>query len=121
MNYWILSSGILSIGTMFLHIIGGGREVHVPVLESELSTGLKAILSIIWHAITAILAINGAALLWAAASPELQKPLVLLVSFQYLAFAILFIFYGWIRLGTLLPMPQWIIFIALAGLALAGL
>jgi len=121
MNYWILSSGALSIVTLFLHIFGGGREVHVPVLKSDLSVGLKAILSVIWHAITAILALNGAALLLAAVLPGIRKPLVLLVSSQYLAFAFLFIFYGLSRLGTLRPLPQWIIFIVLAGLALVGL
>ncbi len=121
MNKWILSAGILSLLTLLAHVFGGGPEIHDPVLESDLLVELKAVLSVIWHAITAILAINGVALFMASRHARYQKPIVLLIAGQYLAFAALFIFYGWIRLGTLAPMPQWTIFIAISVLALAGL
>ncbi len=121
MNKWIFSAGMLSVLTLLLHVFGGGPEILVPVLESELSVELKAILSVVWHMVTAILALNALALFCAARPHAFRKPLVVLVSSQNLAFAALFVFYGLTRLGTLLPMPQWVIFIVLAGLALAGL
>ncbi|HEB93492.1 MAG TPA: hypothetical protein ENI94_08495 [Gammaproteobacteria bacterium] len=52
----------------------------------------------------------------------LKKMLVVFVSSQYLTFAVLFIlYYGITHLGTLLPMPQWSVFLLMPALALAGL
>ena len=112
---------MLSVLTLFAHIFGGGPEIHVPVLESDLPLELKAILSVIWHAVTAVLVINSVALFLAARSKSVAKMLVLFVSSQYLLFAALFVFYGITHLGTLLPMPQWSVFLLMPALALAGL
>lgn len=120
-NKMVFVAGVLSVLTLLIHIFGGGPEVHDPVLQSTLSVELKAVLSVIWHAISLVLFINATALFIAAKSPMLQKPIVILVSSQYLAFAALFIFYGVTHLGSLLPMPQWIIFMALAAIGLIGL
>jgi len=121
MNYWILSAGILSLLTLLLHAFSGGPEIHVPILESELSVELKAIFSVIWHAITAVLGLSGAALLLTARRRTPPKALILFIFSQYLAFTALFVFYGLTRLESLLPMPQWTIFIVLTGLTLVGL
>jgi len=120
-NKMVFVAGLLSVLTLFIHIFGGGPEVHDPVLQSALSVELKAILSVIWHAISAILLINAVALFIAAKSPMVLKPIVIIVSSQYLAFAALFIFYGVTHLDSLLPMPQWVIFIVLAVVGLIGL
>ncbi len=121
MSKWILAASILSVLTFLIHVFVGGPEIHVPVLESAFSPMVKAVLSVVWHATSAMLAINAVALFLAARSTVHRLGLVLLVSAQNLAFAVLFIYYGLAHLGTLLPMPQWIIFIALTGLSLAGL
>jgi len=121
MNRWILAAAIVSMLTFFIHVFGGGPEIHVPVLESSLSIELKAVLSVVWHGVSAMLLINSGALLVAARSSDYRLPLVALVSAQNLAFAVLFVFYGLAHLGTLLLMPQWLIFLALTGLSLAGL
>ncbi len=121
MNKLILSAGILSVLTLFAHVFGGGPEIHIPVLESDLSLELKAILSVVWHAVTAVLVINSVALFLAAKSKGAEKMLVVFVSSQYLALAILFLFYGITHLGTLLLMPQWSVFLLMPALALAGL
>ena len=121
MNKLILSAAMLSVLTLFAHVFGGGPEIHVPVLESSLSLELKAVLSVVWHAITAMLLINSVALFLAAKSQYSQKTLVLFVSVQYLAFAALFVFYGFTHLGTLLLMPQWSVFLLMPALAFAGL
>ncbi len=121
MNKLIVSAAILSVLTLFAHVFGGGPEIHVPVLESGLSPELKAILSVVWHAVTAVLVINSVAFFLAAKSNATEKMLVVFVSIQYLAFAALFIFYGITHLGTLVSMPQWSVFLLMPALALAGL
>ena len=121
MNPWILISAGLSAVTVLLHVLGGGTEVHAPMLASELSVILKAYSSVLWHAVTIVLVINSLALLVAAFRVSLQKPLVLLAAWQYLGFAILFGIYGMTRLGSLMPMPQWIIFCLIVAPAVMGL
>ncbi len=121
MNRWIAAAGVLSTATLLLHVIGGGADVHAPILQGNLSTLLKAYASILWHAITVVLVINSAALLVAAVQTGPRRIIVWLVACQYLGFAGLFIFYGIGRLGTLFLMPQWIIFLAISGFALLGL
>ncbi len=121
MNKWIISSAIISSLTIFLHILGGGPEVHDPMLASNLSPKLKAFSSVLWHGITAILIINSILLFISAFHIKLKNALVWSVTSQYMAFAIIFIFYGIVRLETLFIMPQWIIFSVISGLALLGL
>lgn len=121
MNKWIASAGAFSTATIFLHIIGGGADVHVPILEGDLSVILKAYVSVLWHAVTVILVINSAALLVAAAQESTRRTIVWLVVGQYFGYAGLFIFYGLERLGTILLMPQWVFFLGISGLALMGL
>lgn len=120
MSKSILLAAVISTITIGLHVYGGGKEVHQPILSANLTTILKAYTSILWHAVTVVLAINSAGLILLAFKPFQFKGLGLLISLQYLAFAGLFIFYGISKLGTLFSMPQWIIFIILAALTLFG-
>lgn len=123
MNKWILSAAVLSSLTFFVHVFAGGPEVHDPMLALAKSFPilLQAFVSVMWHAITVILAINSVALLIALRKPDLQNTIVLFVTSQYMAFAALIAFYGLVRLGSMLPMPQWIAFMLISGLAVAGL
>ena len=121
MNKWLLAAGILGFVTVLLHEIGGGAGVHVPILESSLSVDLKAISSVIWHGIGAILLINSGATLLAAWSENLRRPLIFLICVQYAAFTMLFLYYGITRQNSVLLMPQWTIFLVLIGLLLMGI
>ena len=121
MNIPILLASLLSFLTLGAHIFGGQPEIMLPVLDSELSDYLKAILMVIWHAITAILLVNSIALFFASLKNAHQPIIVNLISIQYLFWAALFIFYGMKNLGTLWTMPQWIAFILIPTLALWGL
>ncbi len=120
MSKSILLAAVISTITIGLHVYGGGEEVHQPILDANLTTILKAYTSILWHAVTVVLAINSAGLILLAFKPIQFKSLGVLISLQYFAFAGLFIFYGISKLGTLFLMPQWIIFISLAALILFG-
>ncbi len=123
MNKWILAAGSLSVLTLAVHVFAGGPEVHDPMLAlaGAFPDVLKTFISLMWHAITITLAIDSAALLLATRYSPSQKALVWFVCCQYGAFAALFVFYGAFHLGSLLLMPQWIVFLLISGLALAGL
>ncbi|MEE9314521.1 MAG: hypothetical protein V3V02_07715 [Rhizobiaceae bacterium] len=121
MNKWVLGAGILSGITFFIHVIFGGWDVHTPLLESEIPLGLKAIVTIIWHTVSALILINTIALFISASRRKYSGPLISIVSAQYIALAILFIFYGLLRLGTVWLMPQWIVFILIPALAYLGI
>ena len=123
MNKWVLAAGALSLITLGVHIFAGGPEVHDAMLSlsTAFPSALQAFISVMWHAITVILAINSVALLLAARYSPSQKALVWFVSSQYIAFAALAVFYGVLRLGSILIMPQWIAFVLISGLAIAGL
>ena len=117
MNRYLLAAAIMSFLTMLVHVFLGGPEVLDPGLASPLDDVWKAVFIVIWHAVTAVLLINAIALAIAARAAG-AMPVALLVAAQYLAFTALFLFYGATMLGTLWPMPQWIIFIAIAAVIL---
>jgi len=119
MNYWILAATALSALLLVAHVFGGGKEVHVPMLESGLNRLLKAYTSVIWHAITAILAIGTGALLWAALGRG--SGMALVIALQYLAFVGLFLAYGISRLKSVWVMPQWTAFLLISTLTGVGL
>ncbi len=123
MNKWILAAGTLSALTLAVHVFAGGPDVHNPMLAlaGAFPDVLKTFISVMWHAVTVILAIDSVALLLATRYSRPQKALVWLVCCQYVAFAALFVFYGAFHLGSLLLMPQWIVFLLISGLAIAGL
>ncbi len=121
MNKFLLSAAILSFVTLLIHVIAGGQDVHVPFLESALTVENKAIFSVIWHAVTAVLLTSSVALFFASKNHTYRLPIAMFVSAQFSAFALLFVFYGLSRLGTLFLMPQWIIFLTLTSLTLIGL
>jgi len=119
MDYWILAASGLSALIFFVHLIGGGKDVHVPMLESGMSQILKAYASVIWHAISAILGIGSVAFLWAAMGHG--DGIAVVIAVQYLAFAGLFLAYGVTRLNSIWVMPQWSAFLLISGLAGVGL
>ena len=121
MNKILLAAAALSAATALLHVFGGGPEVHEPLLESGLSGLLAAFTSVLWHFVTVIVLANSAALCVAAIREDSRNALVVMVSGQYLAFAALFLIYGLMQLDSVMLMPQWLLFVAISGLAIAGM
>jgi hypothetical protein len=121
MNVWLLSSGIAALLLDLVHIFPGGREIHRPMVASHWPEPAKAIWSVVWHAITALLAFGGIALIVAAVLPDYALAIAALPIALFLAFAALFIAYGLIRLGTVRVLPHWVAFLAISGLGLIGL
>jgi len=121
MNKLVIAAAALSLATFLLHVFGGGPEIHEPLLAGAPSAVLGAFVSVLWHFVTVILLINSGALGLAAVRPDWRKPLVVLVSGQCFAAAVLFLVYGWTRLESLVAMPQWLLLAGIGALAVAGL
>jgi hypothetical protein len=120
MSKWMVAAAIVSLITLIVHVFAGGPEVHDALLAADIPVILKTYVSVIWHASTAVLLVNSLALGVAAFREPIRRPVAWIVTLQYLAYAALFVVYPLANLGTLLEMPQWIVFIAISGLALMG-
>lgn len=120
-NKTIATAGILSAILTAIHIFGGGADVHAPILSSQLDPLLKGYSSVLWHGITASLAICSVILLLAAKRQNERELLTWIVIAQFAAFALIFAFYGITRFGTLFLMPQWIAFLIIIGVSLGGI
>lgn len=120
-NKTIATAGILSAILTAIHIFGGGADVHAPILSSQLDPLLKGYSSVLWHGITASLAICSVILLLAAKRQNERELLTWIVIAQFAGFALIFAFYGITRFGTLFLMPQWIAFLIIIGVSLGGI
>jgi hypothetical protein len=121
MNLWLLSAGISALLLDLVHIFPGGREIHRPMVAAHWPEPAKAIWSVVWHAVTAVMAFGGVALIAAAFLPEHALALSALPIALFLATAALFIVYGLKRLGTVLILPHWVAFGVISALGLIGL
>ncbi len=121
MNAPLLSAAILSALACGAHVTYGGMRIHKPLLQSDASRLVRAVGSVVWHAATAMMLLNAFALLYASSQSAVSTPLVILIIAQYLAAAALFIIYGLSRFGSLIVLPHWIAFLAMALLACWGI
>ena len=119
-NKALAAAGIQTILYCGVHVFAGGPEIHVPILQSELDPLVKGVGSVVWHAITAFMLLNGLALMWLATKSG-QEAMGWLVVAQFTAFAGLFIAYGLARFGDVFTMPQWIGFLVISAIAAWGL
>ena len=121
MNKPLFAAACLSIFTFGVHVFLGGPEIHEPLLASNASDLVRAVGSVVWHAISALLLLNSLALFYAAGKSNAARPLVILVVLQYLSFVALFTGYGLARFGSVTIMPQWTGFLIMSALALWGI
>ncbi len=121
MNKPLFAAACLSALAFGIHVFIGGPGIHEPLLASNASDLVRAVGSVIWHAVSSHLLLNALALLYAARNPSAAKPLAILVAFQYLGFVALFIGYGLARFGSVAVLPQWTGFLVMSVLALWGI
>jgi hypothetical protein len=121
MNPWLFSAGVAALVLDLIHIFPGGREIHRPMVASRWPEPAKAVWSVVWHAVTAVMAFGGVALIAAAFRPDLALSLSVLPITLFLSAAALFVFYGLKRLGSLWVLPQWLAFSVISALAVVGL
>ncbi len=121
MNIWLLSAGIAALLLDLVQIFPGGRESHRPMVASHWPDPAKAIWSVVWHGVTAVLAFGGLALIAAGLWPDHALALAALPVALFLSFSALFLIYGLRRLGSVWVLPHWVAFVGISVLALAGL
>ena len=119
MSIVLATAACYALAICALHVIGGGATIHRPIQRSMLPLELRAISAVIWHLVTAVLFLMGLALAWLSVRPEPGLAMVLIAI--CLSWAAVFIWYGHSMLGSLKPMPQWVLFLSLAGLIAAGM
>ncbi len=121
MSRLTFAAGALLAVTTLIHLLAGERDVHAPLraLAGDGEMGLYA--SVLWHAVSVVLAAMAAALIWAARAPLARQGVIWLVCAQCLGFAGLFLVYGLLLTDSLWHAPQWVLFLAATGLAGAGL
>ncbi|HMS95486.1 MAG TPA: hypothetical protein PKA03_09745 [Tabrizicola sp.] len=121
MNAWLLAAGVAALLLDLVHVFPGGREIHRPMVASHWPEPAKAVWSVVWHAVTAVMALGGLALIAAAFLPDHALALSALPIALFLSAAGLFIVYGLKRLGSLRILPHWVAFLAISALGLVGL
>lgn len=120
-NPWLAAAAILSFATTGLHVFGGTPEIMVPLHSSDAPMLSKGIAEVMWNQITLLLLLAGVFFGWAAMRSARAKDLTLALIVLYIGIAILFVFSGMQMFQSLWVMPQWTLFVAMAGLAAVGL
>ena len=113
MNRPVVVAAIIMGLTLGLHLIGGETTVHRPLLADGKTAAVDLYISVLWHSVSSLIALNTVALAYAAWKPGPHKPILWLVGGQTLAVGLLFILYGLIRTSGLWTAPQWIILVPL--------
>jgi len=101
-----------------VHIFMGGPEIMKPLRASGLHPVIRAVMDVVWHAVTVVLICLAAALFWLAWNENMA--LLLIVNAIQIGFGALFIYYGATQLRSLWPMPQWVIFLGVPALTIWG-
>ncbi len=117
MNWTRLAAALMGL-TVLLHVFGGGQEVHHPLQAALSDPFLAAIAAVLWHMVTMVLVVLAGGL-WVLARRD-DPALEAILSGIQLGFAAIFVFYGLTRLGTVMPMNQWIIFLIIPALTRFG-
>lgn len=112
-----LAAGLMGV-TVLIHVYMGGPEYHDQYQTIITDPGYRAMAAVLWHAVTVVLVVLTGGLLWLARGSN--PPLELALAGIQVGFALLFIWYGLSRLGTLWPMPQWLIFLGIPALTRLG-
>ena len=98
--------------TLLAHVVGGTTEYLLPSFAMPAPAGWMAVQEVIWHFISAFLALTSIALGWATFQSSSQRPLLNFIAAHQVVFAFLFFVYAMIWLGSPLLLPQWIAFLA---------
>ena len=116
-NRLAIAAAALMGVTSIAHLIGGEIDVHRPLLLDVSSAERSLYVSVLWHGVSAMLVLNTAALVYGARRGAGASPVMLLAGAQTLALALIFILYGFLRVGGPFTAPQWTILLVAGGLA----
>lgn len=115
----VFTAGLLMAVTFLVHVFVGGPELYDPLRMSNLSKLEQSSFSVVWHFTSLQLFLLTAALFHLATSQN--KALFSFVLVTMIGFAVLFLGYGLVDLGSVWPMPQWIAFAMTSALMIWGI
>ena len=118
-NIAIFVAGCLMTLTVFVHVLMGGVKIMKPLRATRLPRLVAAVMEIVWHGVNVTLICLAGGLFWLAWHDN--QPLMWLICAIQVGFATLFIWYGFTRLKSLWPMPQWIVFLGIPVLTVWGM
>ena len=107
------------IALILVHLFMGGPEYADAFQQTLPDDHLRSMAMVLWHAVTVILIIQTFAYIRLAVSPNLD--LTHFISAMQVGWAVLFVVVGWLWLGTLWTMPQWVAFLLTAVIAEIGI
>jgi len=119
-SWWFVAAAAVSLITSAIHVLAGTPEIMSPLIASDLPPVVKGVFDVMWHQITALLVIGSAAALVAAARPAWRLPVTVLIGGHFALIAVLFLALGAMWFSSPWPMPQWVLFGAMAILLLIG-
>lgn len=121
MNAWFLSAAGVAALICAIHVVAGGREAVRPLLAStELNRSAKYTHYYCWHLITITIAVLAAAFAYAS-RPGAGSDVAVLATGMSFLFALLSIVQIAIFRLPMKEFGQWVLFLGLALLGLAGL
>lgn len=121
MNGWLMAASGLSLLTWAVHTFVGGPEIVPPLLKSDIPWAARMTHYYCWHLATLTLAamVGGFAYAsWAPGGLDVGW-FVFGLSVAFAAWSIAL--NGWKRPKPWWALPQWILFMAIAAVALPGL
>lgn len=118
MNAYYLMAAGLSLLVSIVHLFAGTPEIMQPVLTSNVPSDVKSTQLVVWHAVSLFLVLTTIALVWMAKNKN--AALWSFVMAMQLGFVGLFVVLNVSMHGALLVMPQWTVFLAIAGLMAIG-
>lgn len=118
MSLRLLLAAAVMAATGVIHVALGGPEVYHPLLAAAPDPVLTLYLALLWHFVTAFLALAALAFGWAAQAPDSRQAVANAVALLMLAMGALFLSLGVVHLSEVWTAPQWVIALAVAGLAL---
>ena len=122
MNIWLVIASILSALVCLLHIFGGGPTTVPDLIKRSKTRGEVGRFTAYyaWHLVTIVLAAQALAF-WMAAQVNGARELAMFATYGALIFAVWSL--AMIAIFRLKPMhyPQWLLFLPIGFIGLAGL
>lgn len=111
---WNLAGFSVMALTVVAHVFGGGPEIWVPVYESTLSETVRITMGLVWHGLSVLFVIMAGLSLVAYFKPQLGAGINVSLAPINLGLGGLALIYGFASTGSLLVLPQWILFLPMA-------
>lgn len=111
---WNLAAFAVMALTVGAHVFGGGPEIWLPVYESALSEVVRITMGLVWHGLSIIFIIMAGLSLVAYLKPKHSAGINLSLALLNLGIGGLALIYGFVATGSVLLLPQWILFLPMA-------